>query len=482
MPAPALPVLPLGAPSDTDGEGLLGDGTRAISYYRMAVAAGHPEWYRKAAEQGHACAQFCLGFAYTYGEGVPKDSAEALKMIAAHDTEAAQKAPPQCVSPVEPPPLPDAEAGVSPPDYSQDARLLVWWRRRSAERGDAADQAMLAKWLYAGFGLAQDYGEAVYWFRRSAEQGIAEAQFNLGACYWNGYGVFQDRAQAVEWFRKAADQGDRNGQFALGVAYRTGDGISEDHAEEARLFRMAAEQAHATAQFNLSVLYEKGDGIGQDLVEAYKWATLAAAQNEAKAEQQCLELASEMNSGELQESLRRVEEFHKHFKPPAAPLGESSLDMLRRMANRGDIEAQEALANCCEDKAEAMQWLRRAAEQGSDLAQFRLENLEQSSGLRPIETAVYVDRLAPEQVSDFVGQNRVKTRLELVITAAQIRGEAVGHVLLIGPPGLGKATLANIIAKTMGLKSQAHQRARDHESQRPRRPAGHLGGGRRAVH
>jgi Holliday junction DNA helicase RuvB len=61
-----------------------------------------------------------------------------------------------------------------------------------------------------------------------------------------------------------------------------------------------------------------------------------------------------------------------------------------------------------------------------------------------------IELLTPKQFSDFIGQNRVKARLELAIMAAKQRGEALPHLLLVGPPGLGKATLANIIAKAMG--------------------------------
>jgi Holliday junction DNA helicase RuvB len=59
--------------------------------------------------------------------------------------------------------------------------------------------------------------------------------------------------------------------------------------------------------------------------------------------------------------------------------------------------------------------------------------------------------MTPTSFSNFVGQSRVKTRLQLAIAAAKSRSETLSHILLIGSPGSGKATLAQIVAAAMGV-------------------------------
>ena len=59
--------------------------------------------------------------------------------------------------------------------------------------------------------------------------------------------------------------------------------------------------------------------------------------------------------------------------------------------------------------------------------------------------------LRPKRLEDYIGQDKVKDNLKVYIDAAKLRGDSLDHVLLYGPPGLGKTTLSNIIAAEMGV-------------------------------
>ncbi len=84
-----------------------------------------------------------------------------------------------------------------------------------------------------------------------------------------------------------------------------------------------------------------------------------------------------------------------------------------------------------------------------------IEVRERLVSANPVEDdASFELKLRPKRLQEFIGQKKVKDNLAVAIEAARSRGEALDHVLLYGPPGLGKTTLATIIANELGVAFQ----------------------------
>jgi holliday junction DNA helicase RuvB len=213
---------------------------------------------------------------------------------------------------------------------------------------------------------------------------------------------------AAGYYEKAAEMGNTVAQCKLAFFYMDGIGVKKNETAGIQWYLKAAESGHAFAEYSLGNCYYSGRGVAKDMSAALKW--------------------------------------------------------WRRAAEHGCADAQNNLGACYQkgegleqNYVEAYKWLRLAAAQGYEGAQKNCEelvlkmNAEQIAAVAPHHQMLWKrERLTLKRLCDFIGQNRIKARLELAIAAAKSRGEALGHILLIGSPGSGKATLANVIAKVMG--------------------------------
>jgi len=198
------------------------------------------KWYRKAADQNNADAQIYLGRMYEYGDGIQKDGAEALK-----------------------------------------------WYLRAAEQGHPDAYKCIGRMHEYGHAVPRDHAEAAKWFRKAANLGDSSAKLDLGVRFANGQGIPQDYVEAAKWFHEAAEFGHSVACFYLGFLYEKGQGVQQDFAKAAKWYRVAATIAytpHAASENNLGILYERGQGVPQDFAEGMRWLRKAASHGNAAAE------------------------------------------------------------------------------------------------------------------------------------------------------------------------------------------------------
>jgi TPR repeat protein len=131
----------------------------ALLYYGSENLPQAIDWFRKAAAQGYAPAEFQMGQLYDFGFGVPQNDADALG-----------------------------------------------WYRKAAAHGHAPAQRLVGDFYRKGRAVTQDPAEAARWYRQAADGDDLLAQYQLGQLYFSGSGVTRDYVSAYVWFTIAAGQ------------------------------------------------------------------------------------------------------------------------------------------------------------------------------------------------------------------------------------------------------------------------------------
>jgi TPR repeat protein len=274
---------------------------------------------QKRADSGDAPAQFALGRAYEFGNGLQRRSDQA-----------------------------------------------AIWYRKAAEQGNEKAQNSLAVLYWLGDGVEKDKAEAVRWYRKAARQGNGNAMFNLGAAYYNGEGVNVSDTLAYAWFLLSSDAGSSSGQdaanrskgehpagfgeacLAIGQMYQRGEDLPQNLQLAAAWYRKAVEQRNNEALVNLAALYLNAADYGQ----ARGWCE-AAAKAKLSGGYYCLGYLYQHGSGVN----TNLKEAFRWYEQGARGGNAASTQALASMYENGEGTKQ--------DRVQALVWFLVAARRGN---------------------------------------------------------------------------------------------------------------------
>lgn len=192
-------------------------------------------YFKLAADQDHAKAQFNYGICLTNGSGVGKNLDEAAKYL-----------------------------------------------KLAADQGYAKAQFCYGKCLLNGEGVNKNENEAEHYLKLAADQDHAKAQFCYGRCLLNGEGVNKNETEAEHYLKLAADQGHEKAKLLYATCLINKD-KPKHYGIAAAYVQSAADQGLASAQYLYGVLALNGHGVNKDMSTVKNYWTLAAKQGHVDA-------------------------------------------------------------------------------------------------------------------------------------------------------------------------------------------------------
>jgi TPR repeat protein len=312
------------------------------------------KWFKAAADQGQACAQWYLGECYRVGTGVIQDPFEAtawFRMSAEQGYIDAQNSLGEMLRDY--PCIDEAETTKK----RQEAKK---WFRLAAEQGNVEAQFNLGDLLSGYYGdLEKDFSGALKWFKLAARNGNKDARQKIKFCK-DKLQSAEDTDGTVKFLRAKAEGGDAEAQFDLSSRYYTGKGVQEDRSLSLQWLEKAAEQGHEKA---LEVLVRRR---GLDAEKVAHWCRKAAKQELTWA---MYDLAGLYFHGKgMSEDRARAVALYQNLAK-----SEASDDMWVAMA-RYSLGQIAKISDPC-PYSEMMMWFEKAAHQGLDLAQRELAQL-----------------------------------------------------------------------------------------------------------
>lgn len=331
------------------------------------------EWYHKAADLGHCQALYRLSKAYWQGDGVDKDSDQALQLL----KQAASLGHAESMH----------QLGFICCNEGNFTEGKVWFER-SAALGYTHAMVHLAL-VYKN--VDKDYERAVKLYQKAADLNNIGALFDLGCLYESGVHVPQDLDRAIELYDRAAVLGDRNAMHRLGYLnykkdlvtskywnqkaselghptathnlgcmYDLGEGVDQDVGKAFELFKTATELGCPLGMSKLGRAYATGRGVEKDSVEAVRWTSMAAERNECNA---LFTLGMSYHRGYanviVRDPAKAIELFIK-----AADLGHSP-----SMCELGNIFSE------AKDYTKAIEYYQKAIQKRSGCAMYRLATM-----------------------------------------------------------------------------------------------------------